>query len=63
MVRCGSQNHDLFVAESDDGVDASGAAGGNEACQKSYDREQGGDASESERVGGAHVEQQCGQET
>ena len=27
MVCCGSQNHDLFVAEGDDWVDAHGSAG------------------------------------
>jgi hypothetical protein len=31
MVRCGSKNHDLFVAESLHGVDGGGAACGNEA--------------------------------
>src|SRR6266446_5961931 len=52
----------LLVAEGYDGVDAGGAAGGDEAGQQSDKREQGGDAGEGERVGGADAEKKAGQE-
>src|SRR2546427_6020057 len=52
----------LFVAEGYDGVDAGGAAGGDEAGQQGDAREQGGDTGESERVRGADAEKQAGQE-
>src|SRR2546427_13203866 len=52
----------LFVAEGYDGVNAGGAAGGDEAGQQGDEREQGGDTGESERGRGADAEQQAGQE-
>src|SRR6266852_2002774 len=53
----------LLVAEGYDGVDAGGAAGGDEAGQQGDKREQGGDAGEGERVGGADAEEKASQET
>jgi hypothetical protein len=53
---------DLFVAQGDDGVDAGGAAGGNEARQQSDGGEQAGDAGKGERVGDTDTKQHAGQE-
>jgi len=45
MVRCGSQNHDLFVAEGFDGVEAGGLPGGvdaeNDADEGAHDERKG----------------------
>jgi hypothetical protein len=47
----------LFVAEGDEGVDAGGAAGGEEAREQGHEGEQGGYAGEGERVGGGDAKE------
>ena len=44
MVRCGSKNHDLFVAKSDHGIDLGGAACGDIAGNHRDQCEQEGNA-------------------
>lgn len=46
MVRGGSKNHELFIAQRDQGIDLRGAAGRNVASKQGDKREKDGDGNE-----------------
>jgi hypothetical protein len=59
MVRCGSKNHGLFIAEDTNGIDLGSAASWDVAGGEGYGGKQRGHTSEGEQIGGSDAEEEA----